>query len=194
LEQEEKNAGKKWMELESKSYRDYQEIIQSANKKAEEIILQATELKEDTGSNFQNSVNMLLEEQEKLLKDASSALSKKFQEQAEEVNHNNVEMLSNIYKDIEKNAEESYSEYKELIKKQTFEAERIAQEKIRGEYSKLEQEVKEYREKMMQKVNDDIFKILLNVSKTVIGKSLSFKDQQDLIINSLAQAKKENLI
>ena len=47
---------------------------------------------------------------------------------------------------------------------------------------------------MINKVNDDIHKILLNISKTVLGKSLDAKDHEDLIIEALDKAKKENII
>lgn len=194
LEEAKDREEKRWEELELKAQKDYQEVIETANNKAQEIILQATELKADTTNNFQSSIEIMLEEQEKLLKEASLALSKKFQEQANAINSDNVEMLSNIYKDIELNAKTSYSEYKELIKKQTFEAEAIAQEKIKEEYAKLETEIKDYREKSFQKIDDDMYKILLSVSKTVIGKALTLEEQEELIINALNQAKKENMI
>ncbi len=184
----------RWDDLELKAHEDYQKIIESANKKAEEIILQATEIKRDSTDNLQESVEIMLEDQKKILENASAALSKEFEDQLKEVNDSNILLLKNIYKGIETDVQSDYSLYKDVIKKQTFEAENIAKEKIKQEYEKLEVEIKEYREKMMNKVNDDIYKILLNISKAVLGKSLDAKDHEDLIIEALNKAKKENIL
>lgn len=184
----------RWDDLELKAHEDYQRVIESASKKAEEIILHASEIKQETTNELQESVEIMLEDQKKVLEEASLALSKKFEDQLKQVNDNNIQMLKNIYKGIENDVESDYSEYKDVIKKQTFEAENIAKEKIKQEYEKLELEVKEYREKMMNKVNDDIYKILINISKDVFGKALNPKEHEDLIIDALNKAKKENII
>ena len=185
---------KKWEDLELKAQRDYQEIIESANKMAQEIILQATEIKQDSTNNLQDSVDMMLDDQKKILEEASLALSKKFEEQIKEVNINNIELLKNIYKGIESDVQSDYSEYKDLIKKQTFEADNAAKEKIKEEYTRLDAEVKDYREKMIEKVNQEIYKILLNISKVVLGKSLDLTAHEDLVIDALNKARKENII
>lgn len=184
----------RWDDLELKAHEDYQKIIESASKKAEEIVLHASEIKQESTNELQDSVEIMLEDQRKVLEEASLALSKKFEDQLKEVNDNNIQLLKNIYKGIESDVESDYSQYKDVIKKQTFEAENIAKEKIKQEYEKLEVEVKQYREKMMNKVNDDIYKILINISKTVLGKSLSPNEHEELIIEALNKAKKENII
>lgn len=188
------NEEKKWEDLELKAQVDYQNIIESANKKAEEIILQATQIKQETTNNLQDSVDMMLEDQKKILEEASTALSKKFEQQINEVNTNNIELLKNIYKGIESDVQADYQEYKDAIKKQTFQAESIASEKIKEEYAKLDTEIKEYKTKMIEKVNEEIYKILLNISKVVIGKSLDLKDHEELVVEALNKAKKENII
>ncbi len=184
----------RWDDLELKAHEDYQKIIESASKQANEIILHASEIKQESTNELQESVEIMLADQKKVLEEASAALSKKFEDQLKQVNDSNILLLKNIYKGIESDVESDYSQYKDVIKKQTFEAENIAKEKIKQEYEKLEIEIKEYREKMMNKVNDDIYKILLNISKTVLGKSLDAKDHEDLIIEALNKAKKENII
>ncbi len=184
----------KWEDLELKAQRDYHELIESANKKAEEIILHASEIKQESTNFLQESVELMLADQKKILEEASTALSKQFEAQLKQVNDNNIQLLRNIYKGIETDVKSDYSEYKDVIKKQTFEAESVAKEKIKQEYEKLEIEIKEYREKMLTKVNDDIYKILINISKAVLGKSLDTKEHEDLIIDSLNRAKKENII
>jgi flagellar biosynthesis/type III secretory pathway protein FliH len=137
---------------------------------------------------------MMLEDQKKILEEASLAISKKFEQQIKEVNDNNIESLKNIYKGIESDVQADYQEYKDAIKKQTFQAESIATEKIKEEYVKLDAEIKDYKTKMIEKVNEDVYKLLLNISKMVLGKSLDLKDHEELIIDALNKAKKENIV
>lgn len=186
------NEEKRWQELESKAQLDYQDIIESANQKAKNIILDANQIKEETSTNFQTSVSTLFENQKDILENTSLALTKKYEEQINQINKNNIQILTNIYKDIELNANSNFEKYKEVIQKQTFDAEKIAHDRIKDQYQKIENEIEEHKKQMLQKIDDDIYKILLNISKLVIGGSLDLSKHEDLIIKSLEEAKKEN--
>ena len=91
----------KWEDLEVKAQRDYHELIESANKKAEEIILHASEIKQESTNFLQDSVELMLADQKKILEEASTALSKQFEAQLKQVNDNNIQLLKNIYKGLE---------------------------------------------------------------------------------------------
>src|SRR3990172_6951093 len=101
----------RWRDLEAKAQKDYQAIIENANKKAEEIILQATQIRQENTANLQRSVDLMLDNQKQILQTTSTDISKKYQEQIEELNKQNIEILLNIYKDIEKNARSDFEKY-----------------------------------------------------------------------------------
>lgn len=186
--------GKRWHELEDKAQRDYQEILEAANKRAQEIILEASQIKSDTVSGFQNSVDRLLSTQKEALGNTSLSLSNKYKEQIEKLNEDNIKLLINIYKDIEESAKSDFAEYKELILKQTFDAQNLASNKIKTEYEKLENELTALRTKKLEELNEKIYKIIQNASIEIIGKSLDLSDQEELIISALDRAKKEEII
>ena len=98
-----------------------------------------------------------------------------------------------MYKGIEDYANSSFEEYKKVVERQTFESEKIAQEKIKAKYDELDRELQIEKDEMLKKLNDDIYKILFNISKMVIGKSLDFSDHEELIIKALNEAKKEGV-
>ncbi|MBI2621945.1 MAG: hypothetical protein HYW63_04880 [Candidatus Levybacteria bacterium] len=185
---------KKWKDLEDKAQRDYQEILQSANKKAQEIILRATEVRQEGVMGFQDSAQKMFEAQKEAIKQISLALSNKYETELKKINEEHIKLLINIYKDIETSAKSDFTKYKDIIQKQTFDAERIAEQKIKEEYEKLESEIKELRQKKLNELNSEIDNIILNVSKEVIGKSLDLSAHENLIIEALEKAKKEKVI
>lgn len=185
---------KKWQEIEDKAHRDSQAIIEAANKRASEITLKATDVNSDSSVKLQQTINAMLESQKEALEAASATVLKTHQEQVNELNRHILEVAGNIYKDIDTNSRQDMQSFFELIKKQTYEAEKFAEERIRGEYVKLEKEIEVRREEKIRKLDENIYKILSNISKDIIGRSLDMSAQEDLIIKSLEQAKKEGAI
>jgi hypothetical protein len=181
----------KWQELEVRAQREYQEIIQNANKKAQEIMLQSIQIKKDATNNFQSSLDSIVQNQKDVLSNTSLEVTGKYKELIERANQQNIDILTNIYKDIEKQAKNSYSRYVNLLEHQTFEAEKIAETRMKEEYEKLEIELKQQKELKLQELNEKIFKIIQKVSKEVIGRSITPADHDTLIIEALEKAKKE---
>ena len=68
------------------------------------------------------------------------------------------------------------------------------QEKINEEYQKLEAEVKKEKEKKFKELDNNIYKVVQDVSKKVIGRAISVSEQEDLVIDALNNAKKEGAI
>jgi F0F1-type ATP synthase membrane subunit b/b' len=184
----------RWRDLEIQAQKDYQKIIESANKKAQEIILQATQISHEGTTRFQNSVNEMLESQKKVLSSTSTSLAKKHEDEIIGLNDQILNLLTNIYKDIEVAAVKDLETYKQLLIQQTFDAESLAQKRIADEYAKLEKEIQEKREQKLKELDDNIYKVLTNVSKEIIGKSIDTSSQQELIIKSLEKAKKEGAL
>ena len=183
----------RWSDLEYQAQKDYQEIIDAANDRAKAIISEATHINEDSQNKLQNLYDKLIEDQKQVLEEATNSASVQYKDQVDLVNKKNIELLSNMYKGIEDYANSSFEEYKKVVERQTFESEKIAQEKIKAKYDELDRELQIEKDEMLKKLNDDIYKIPFNISKMVIGKSLDFSDHEELIIKALNEAKKEGV-
>lgn len=181
----------RWKELEEKAQRDYQEIISSANKKAAEIISQANQINKDSMTSFNSSMTTMLENHKNSLNVNSQAISQEHQKEIRELNQKIITLLSNVYKDIETTTKADLENYKEVIKKQTFEAEKQAQEHMKTEYEKLEKEIEIRKQERLQQLEANIYKILNTISKDIIGKSLDLSTHEELIVKSLDKAKKQ---
>lgn len=185
---------KRWQEGSDKAQKDYQDIIATANKKAVEITLRATQISHESIVNLQNSLSEMAQNQQDAFKQISLAVSKKHEDEVNKINDENIKILINIYKDIQNSARSDFAKYKEAVQKQTFEAEKIAEERIKDDYEKLKIEVGQLRLKKLEELESNIDNIILNISKDVIGRSLNLSDHQDLIMRALEEAKKEEIL
>jgi F0F1-type ATP synthase membrane subunit b/b' len=185
---------KRWADLELKAQHDYHEIIAVANKRASEIILQASKTHQDTAATFDESLSSLVENQKEVLRNKVDEISKKSENEINELDNNIILLLTNIYKDIELTTQQDLEKYKEALRQQTFEAQQMAEKRMQEEYQKLEKEIEERKQERLASLENNIYKILTNVSKDIIGRSLDFSSQQDLILKALSDAKKEGVL
>lgn len=158
------------------------EILEQANKRAEDILSQ-THLDKQ----------LLAQEQIESLKKVSLEFTNNYQRALDEIKKEHIDMFKNISQDIEKDAMSEISDFKEIIKKESFASQKIVGKKIEEEYQDLEKQLKDYKEKKLAEINDSVYKILSLVSKQVLGKTLSFDQHEELIIKALEEAKAEGL-
>jgi F0F1-type ATP synthase membrane subunit b/b' len=62
------------------------------------------------------------------------------------------------------------------------------------EYTKISQEIENYRLRQFGKVDQEIEEIVRNVTKKVLGRSIEPKDHQDLVLKALEEAKKQHVL
>lgn len=184
----------RWHELDMQAQKSYQEIIESANKRAAEITNKATEINNESSAKLQQTIDSLLSTQKQILESTSATVLKTHQDQMNAVSKHILDISGNTYKDIEVSSKHEIQAFLEIMKKQTFDVEANAQLKIKEEYEKLEKDLALKREEKMKMLEINIYKILTNVSKDIIGRSLDMSAQQELILRSLTQAKKEGNI
>lgn len=185
---------KRWREIEAKAQKDYQEILETANKKAEEIIQNSTRISFDISSSLKQTVDKALLDHKSSLDTTSLTLTNKYAGELEEINKHNLELLTNVYKDIEIDAKTKFQEYQRILEQQTFEAEKQAKLRIEEEYKKLEIELSQVRERKIAELGEKVDGLVKAISKDVVGKSLDSTTTSSLIIESLEKAKKEGAI
>ena len=106
---------------------------------------------------------------------------------------NNLKLLQSIINDIKTQAQTNVEDFKEILEKETVKSQQLVGEKIDEEYQTLHKELEIYKAKRLKQIDDSVYEILQNVSKKVLGKSIKLNDQEELVLDSLAEAKKEGL-
>lgn len=167
------------------------EIIEAAQKKAEEIISQAQNIQDSSTADLEKAVQNLEKNEEEELSEKSEDALKVFGEKIDQINATNTAAFNTTSEDIKKTINLHFEELKKLLSEQTVESQKHAEEKVKEEYDALETELDAYKKSQMEKIDQNIYQILLNVSKTVLGKKIDTKENEDVIIKALEEAEKE---
>ncbi len=184
----EAERNKKMLEAIEKARQDYLAIITSANKKAKEIVKNAVSIKKSSEKELEETLEKFEKEQEALLQKTSEDLLGKYNIK---INDNqDIKISSNVSKDIEEYSDKQITEYKEIIEKETTASQKIIEQKTAEEYKKIEEELKAFKQEKMKNIEENLHRIIKEVTETAIGKGLSFEDKESLITKALDEAKK----
>lgn len=104
------------------------------------------------------------------------------------------ERLQYISKDIESDVKTGAQDFRKVLEMETVGAEKVVARRVQDEFVQAEKKVEEYKMEMMAEIQSKAEVILERVVKEVFGKSLKDKDQEQLIIKALEEAKRENAI
>ena len=169
------------------------EILEEARQKAVKIIADAHFAHDNAQNEFQEQLKTLSLNKIKDFEKASIDLFRVYKQELEDLKLNTVKIVNNITKDIENNTIQELKDFKEIIKKETYASQKIVEQKIEQQYAETEQEIEAYKEDRIKKVEDEIYNILQNVAKVVLGKAISLQDHEQLVIDALNKAKTEKV-
>lgn len=184
----EAERNKKMLEVIQKAGQDYLVIITNANKKAKEIVRNALSIKKSSEKDLEKTLEEFEKEQEALIQKTSEDLFEKYNIKVDD--NQDIKVSSNISKDIETYSDIQISEYKEIIEKETLESQKIIEQKTADEYQKIEEELNTFKKEKMKNIEENLHRIIKEVTEAAIGKSLNLEDKEDLIKKALEEAKK----
>jgi hypothetical protein len=170
---------------------DYQKTIEEAQARAKEIISQAQTINDNTKAIVSKAIQELSENEKKEVESKSRDLFTQYENEISKINSNNIQVFQNASREIQDKINAHFDELKKLMASQTVESHKAAEEKIKGEYEELEKELKKYKEEQFQKIDSNIYEILLKISKVAFGYGLNFQEHQGLIVEALERAKTE---
>ena len=78
-------------------------------------------------------------------------------------------------------------ELKDVVKKETIEAQDALEDKVNREYAKVDAEIKEYKRKKIEGLNRKIFELLSNIYTEVLKQDLDQTKHEKLILELLEQ-------
>jgi hypothetical protein len=170
-----------------------EEILEQSREKARRIIEEAM----ISASRIEKNAKINQEELEKIirgrLEEVADRVMQSYQNQLEKAKNKDIEIYNNISKGIEKDLSKHTESLKNILAKQTIDSQQIVNQKLEKAYQSMIGEVEQYRQIRLSKVEEQMLEIIRKVSEDVLGKAISLVDHQQLIINSLEKAKKENI-
>ena len=165
-----------------------EEIITAANTRAREIIQQTNKLEDETHQAGKQIAEKLLSSQKEELERARDQLFNQYKTLLENLYQDNVNLFRSISKDIETQAVLEVEDFKNILRRETLESQKIVGKRIDKLYADTQIEVEQYKKQELQKVQDNIYKIIENAVVLAIGKSIDFDKHEDLVMEALEEA------
>jgi len=168
-------------------------IVEDANEKAAEIIGSGNNINAQSRKTLDEALDTLLKHQTSYFEKASADFLEAYKRELESLKQKNIDIVKNVSKDIEEHTVKEVEDFDNILQKETFSAQKIVGDKIEKEYSSAQKDAENYKNEMLRKAEDEIYKILQNVSKLTLGKSIPLADHEQLIIEALEKAKKDGI-
>lgn len=186
------------------NYGDSLEIIESAQKQANAIVEKAVEsakhilfeteyVKQDITREMQDSLSKVAEETIKMVQGRSAESDKEFRTIVDEIKQEFAKEASQKLSAIEKIATDETNDFKEILRRETVSSQAIIGKKIGEDFTQVQAEIEEYKKLRFGEVDHNIDGIVKQVVKDVLGQSITLPVQEQLVENSLENAKKVGL-
>ncbi len=155
------------------------EIVEAANKKAAGIISMASQISEEEKRAFSEA---FIQMQNTMLRD--------YQQTAGKFSRSYDEFILNVGKDIKARLEMGLDKASSDARSQITKTGSEITEALKNLYKGYENEVSEYKKQVLSQIEELGADMIKQVALKVLGKALSKKEQEDLVIKSLEEAKK----
>lgn len=157
-------------------------IITQARQRSQELITQAEVFSEKMRQDFAQEIS-----QAKKIQDRA------YQSILKTIQSETANMLNNISNDITSQTSVQVQEFTTSLQKQILASQESVMAALKQDFQRVQAEIKAYQADMHQRIDDSVHQILASVSSKVLGKTLNIEDHEELILNALAQAKRENM-
>lgn len=166
-------------------------IIEEATEKTEEILSKTDDFNAESKDILMDKLSESAKKQSEALTDATNLLLLEYKSELGKLKEENINLAKTVSKGIERDILSEIKDFKNIMRKETIESQKIVGEKIEEEYSQAKKEIAEYRAEELKKVDEQIEKILASVSSSVLGEGIALEKQEELVMEALARAKAE---
>lgn len=166
-------------------------IINEAGKKAETLLREASVISSDARERLATDLSQLSEEHRKRMAEASVKYVNEYQRMGATAEHEYQETLHTASQAMASEADKTVKLFEEFLKAQTVGYETAMQEKVSQMRHQADTYIEDYKIKKLKKVDEFIHRIILLVSRDVIGRALSIEEHNKLVVQALDHAKKE---
>jgi F0F1-type ATP synthase membrane subunit b/b' len=165
-------------------------IIQRAQEKAEQILTETKQFQLDAKRILETEMKDVSATQSQELQKASSELIQNYEESLNKVKNEDINMFKTITEGIQKDLTKEMQDFKTTLEKQTFSSQKMIESKLNEQYSQVNTEIEAYKKERLKTVDTHILQLLEKITLLTLSKSLSLKDHEELVLESLQEAKK----
>lgn len=153
-----------------------QNILKDATLKGSEILKNSEVFSREMKTDFQSGVKKLVDYEMSVYKDIEK-----------QTNTETVKVLKTLSDNVGKSVEKYLSEVEVALKQQV-------QEATSHVHKEMEESLAAYKKERMASVDKDVTKLVREISVKVLGRGINIEDQEKLILKSLEEAKRDNVL
>lgn len=168
-------------------------IISDASAKADKALDAVDDLSSDSKKQLSEQMKTMVDQQEAILKNTSAEFLGTYKDVLQKQKQESLKSLEDASSKVESEIISEVGAFKDLLEAETIGTTKAVQEKVAKEYQEIEKELSLYKNRKLKEIDENIYDIITNVTKKVLGESLSIEDHQELIIKALEEAKRDNI-
>lgn len=185
------------------SEKEAEKILREAREKANQMVteaaLQAAKIDQDVKLQSQEVKAALQAALSTVIQKQSAEVEKVTKDYLEEtrntlkkISDGDINSIQNISKDIEDQIKSNLDTFQKAVLSQTMASQKGIQDKVEEAYREMMGRVKAVEDERLKKVDDQIFNVLMAVSKKVLGRTMPIVEHERLVMESLEKAKKQD--
>ena len=178
------------LELIQQAQKQANAIVERAVESAKHILFETEYIKHDITKEMQDSLQKVADETIKMVQGRSVESEKEFRTIVDEIKADFVKGASDKLDAIGKVAQEETEDFKDILRRETLGAQEVIGRKINEDFETVRKEIAEYKKTKINEIEKNINAILRQVIIDAVGTGITLQTQEDLIMQSLEEAKK----
>lgn len=178
------------LELVQQAQKQANAIVERAVESAKHILFETEYIKHDITKEMQDSLQKVAEETIKMVQGRSAESEKEFRTIVDEIKTDFAKEASQKLDAIEKVTKEETDDFKNILRQETLGAQEVIGRKINEDFESVRREIADYKKTKLDEIEKNIHAILRQVILDAVGAGATLQVQEDLIMQSLENAKK----
>ena len=104
-----------------------------------------------------------------------------------------IKTLANISKNISDEALRDIDAFRKAMFVETVRAKELIGRRVEAQFEQVESQVQAYKRQRLEKADEEVTKMLAEISRKVLAKALSQDEHRELVIQALEEAKKKHV-
>ena len=167
-------------------------LLTSSHEKARKVLDDVSFISEQSKSELDKQLKMLTQKQLAVLEATSVNLMDIYKKAIEEEKVESLSIISQTSGAFKEEVMSEISKFEDVLHKETVETESELKEEVTKEYEGIKKELEEYKKNKLSYIDENIYDIISQVTKEILGKSLSVAEHEDIVIRLLEEAKRKS--
>lgn len=165
-------------------------IIEESTKKAQEIINTTQVTTDQSKIEVSNAVNEMISKNKDNLVILNNDIESHYQTIAESQKVQDQEIINKVGENLERIVEKEINSFEDSIQKTTVDLQKNTELKINEKYKEIEKDLEDYKNNKVLEIEAKLYSFIVNVSKDVLGHTLTLEGHQTAIKTFIERAKK----